>query len=36
MPHEEYDKRIREVAKEQTNNSSMKGMPIGKALYQTF
>ena len=36
MPQEDYDKRIREVAKEQANSSSMKGMPIGKVLYQAF
>ena len=36
MPHEDYDKRIREVEKEQANSSSMKGMPTGKVLYQTF
>ena len=36
MPHEDYDKKIREVAKEQANNSSMKGMLTGKFLYQTF
>jgi len=36
MPHEDYDRRIREVAKEQANNSSMKGMPTGKVLYKTF
>ena len=33
MPHEDYDKRMREVAKEQANSSSMKGMPTGKVLY---
>lgn len=36
MPHEEYDKRIREVVKEQANSSYMRGMPIGKFLYQNF
>jgi len=36
MPHEDYDKRIREVAKEEARSSSMKGMPIGKFLYQDF
>ena len=36
MKQEDYDKKIREVAKEQSNNSSMKGIPTGKVLYQTF
>lgn len=36
MPHEDYDKKIREVAKEQAKNSSIKGMPTGKFLYHTF
>ena len=36
MRHEGYDNKIREVAKEQENSSSMKGIPIGKVLYQTF
>ena len=36
MLHEDYDKRIKEVAKEKANSSSMKGMPTGKVLYQTF
>jgi len=36
MPHEDYDKINREVAKEQANSSSMKGMPTGKVLYQAF
>ena len=31
-----YDKKIREVAKEHSNNSSMKGIPTCKVLYQTF
>lgn len=36
MKHEYYDKKIREVTKEQSNNSSMKGMPTGKVIYQSF
>ena len=36
MPHEDYNRKIREVARVQANNSSMKGMPTGKVLYQTF
>ena len=27
MPHEDYNKKIREVVRDQSNNSSMKGMP---------
>jgi len=33
MPHEDYDKRIREVVKEQANSSSIKVMPTGNFLY---
>lgn len=36
MPREDYNRRIREVARDQVNTSSMKGMPISKVLYQTF
>jgi len=36
IPHEDYDKRIREVANGQAKNSSMKGMPMRKVLYQDF
>ena len=36
MPQEDYNRRIREVAKDQASNSSMKGIPTGKVLYQTF
>ena len=36
MKHEDYDKKIREMAKEQSNNSSMNGIPTGKVFYQTF
>lgn len=36
MAHEDYDKKIREVEKEQANNSSMKGIPARKVFYQTF
>ena len=32
MRHEYYDKNIREVAKETSNNSTMKGVPRGKVL----
>ena len=33
MKCEDYDKKIREEAKEQANNSSMKGIHIGKVLF---
>jgi len=36
MTHEDYNKKIREVAKYHVNTSSMKGIPTGKVLYQTF
>ena len=36
VPHEDYDKKIREVVKEQANSSSMKAILTGKVLYQTF
>ena len=36
MKHEDYDKKIKEVVKEQIDNSSMKGIPTGKVLYQSF
>jgi len=36
MPQEDYNRKIREVARDQVNNSSMKGIPTGKVLYQTF
>ena len=36
MPQEDQIKKIREVAKDQASNSSMKGMPDGKVLYQTL
>jgi len=36
MKHEDYDKKMREVAKETSNNSSMKGVPTGKVLLQTL
>lgn len=36
MKHEDYDKKIREVAKEQAKNSAMKGIPTRKVLYQNF
>ena len=33
IPQEDYNRRIREVARDQVNISSMKGMPTGKVLY---
>lgn len=36
MTQEDYNKTIREVARDQVNTSSMKGIPTGKVLYQTF
>ena len=36
MTQEEYNKKIKEVSKEQANTSSMSGIPTGKVLYQTF
>lgn len=36
MAHEDYNTRIREVARDQANNSSMKWMPTRKVLYHTF
>ena len=36
MPQEEYNRKIREVARDQVNTSSMKGIPTCKVLYQTF
>ena len=36
MRHEYYDKKISEVAKENSNNSSLKGIPTGKVLFQIF
>ena len=36
MPQEDYNRKIREVERDQANNSSMKGMSTGKVLYQTF
>jgi len=35
MTQEDYNKRTREVARDQVNTSSMKGIPTGKLLYQT-
>ena len=34
--HEDYDKKLREVAKETSNISWMKGIPTGKVLLQTL
>ena len=36
MRHEDYDKNIREVAKEHSNNSFLKGIPTGKVHFQIF
>lgn len=36
MPQEDHNRRIREVARDQVNTSSMKGMPTRKVIYQTF
>lgn len=36
MTQEDYNNKIREVAKYQVNTSSMRGMPTGKVLYQNF
>lgn len=36
MRHEDYNKKIREVAKEKSNNSSLKGIPTGKVHFQIF
>ena len=36
MRHEDYDKKIREVAKETSNNSAMKGVPTGKVILHTL
>ena len=36
MTHEDYNKKIKEVAKEQVITSSMKGLPTGKVLYLNF
>jgi len=36
MPQEDYNRRIREAEEDHASNSSMKGMPTRKVLYQTF
>ena len=36
MRHEYYDKKMREVSKETSNSSSMKGVRTGKVLLQTL
>jgi len=36
MAKEDYNRKIREVARDQVNASSMKGIPTGKFFYQTF
>jgi len=32
MKHEDYDKKMKDVARETSNSSSMKGVPVGKVL----
>ena len=36
MPQEHYNRRIKELTRDQVNTSSMKGIPTRKVLYQTF
>ena len=36
MTQEDYNRKFREVARDQVNTSSMKGMPTRKVLYQAF
>jgi len=36
MTREDYNRKIREVAKDQVNTSSTKALPTRKVLYQTF
>ena len=36
MKQDDYDKNIREFAKEQVNNSALQGIPSGKLLYKIF
>ena len=36
MKQEDYDKKTREVAKEQANIPSSQGIPTGKVLYKSF
>jgi len=36
MKYEDYHKKMREVAKEASNRSSMKGVPTGKVLLRTL
>ena len=36
MPQNDYDKKIREFAKEQVNKPSGQGIPIGKLLLKSF
>ena len=36
MAQLDYGDRLRKLAKEQANSSSIKAMPIGKVLYDTF
>lgn len=36
MTQEDYNKKIKEVAKDQVNTSSIKTFPTGKLLYWTF
>jgi len=32
MPQEDYNRRVRELARDQVNTSSMKGMPTSKVV----
>lgn len=36
MTQQDYNNKIRELAKEQASTSSVKAFPTGKVLYQTF
>lgn len=36
MTHKDYNRKIQEVARDQVNTSSMKGIPTRKVLYQSF
>ena len=36
MPQEVYNRKIKEIARDQVKTSSMKGIPTGKVLYQKF
>ena len=36
MPQNDYDKNIREFAKEQVNKPPVQGIPTGKVLFKSF